>query len=100
LATETDIEDRISRLLWYGVAAAGALVLLGMLLYSISPPGSEAYSRGDTAILAGVALLLLTPTAMVAMLFLHYLRLRDLDFMLITLFILAMMILGYVFGAA
>ncbi len=98
MASETDIEDRISRLLWLGVAAAVALSLLGMAIYEVGGPSSHAY--GSWSVMAGIALLLLTPAARVAMMLLHYVRLGDRDFMLITLFVLAMMALGYVTGAA
>ena len=63
LATEAQIEDRISRLLWLGVFAASGLSLFGMMLYLMSPPFSAAYAMGNWAIMAGVALLLLTPAA-------------------------------------
>jgi uncharacterized membrane protein len=99
LASESQIEDRISRLLWYGVMASGALALCGMALYLANPAGSGAYSLGSAAIMAGVALLLVTPAARVAMLFFHYIRLKDYDFVLITLFVLLMMALGYLSGA-
>lgn len=98
MASEPGIEDRISRLLWYGVGAAGGLSLLGMVLYLLDPQGSQGYSLGSLAIMAGVALLLLTPAARVGMLLLHYARLRDYDFVLITVFVLAMMVLGYLSG--
>ncbi len=99
MASENEIEDRISRLLWLGVATAGGLCLLGMMLYAISQPSSQAYSLGGWSVMAGIAILLLTPAARVAMMLMHYVRLRDRDFILITLFVLAMMAFGYFFGA-
>ncbi len=99
MATEAQIEDQISRLLWLGVFAAGGLSLFGMMLFLMSPPFSAAYAMGDSAILGGVALLLLTPAARVVLLLFHYVRLRDYDFVLITVFVLAMMVLGYFMGA-
>ncbi len=98
MASDNGIEERIGRLLWYGVAASGALAIAGMTVYLAVPPSSPHYNLGDTMILAGVAVLLLTPAARVAMLFIHYVHLKDHDFVLITLIVLAMMVLGYASG--
>ena len=100
MATETEIEDEISRLLWRGVWASCALAALGMAIYVLGPQAGIRPSVGDLAVLAGVVVLLMTPAARVAMLLAHYVRARDHDFVLITLFVLFMMTLGYISGAA
>ena len=100
LASETEIEDRVGNLLRYGVMASCILTIAGMLLYAFTPKGDIIHFIGDQVVLAGVIVLLLTPAAMVAMLFGHYVVRKDYDFVAITLFVLAMMVLGYIFGAA
>ena len=99
MASETEIEDRIGSLLWHGVMASCLLTLIGMVLYASTPQEDMVHFIGDHAVLAGVIVLLLTPAARVAMLFGHYVHRKDYDFVFITLFVLVMMVVGYVYGA-
>ncbi len=93
------IEEVVGRLLWLGVAASGVLFVAGLAFWLLTPPGGSLQADGKALISIGVAVLLLTPVARVGLLLAHYLHLRDWDFVAITLFVLAMMTIGYFGGA-
>lgn len=97
--SENKMEEKIGRALWVGVASAGALLVFGLAYLAFGQQGVD-QQIGGFAIMAGIAVLLLTPAVRVLLMLLHYVRVRDLDYALISLFVLVMMALGYIFGAA
>jgi uncharacterized membrane protein len=96
----SEIEEDISRLLLYGVVSSCALMAAGLAISAFAPADSWAIGLARPAMFAGIILLLITPAARVLLLLRHFARLKDKDYILITLFVLAMMVLGYLAGAA
>lgn len=94
---EGTIEQAVGRLLWAGVVLSGLLFALGL---GLSLAGGPVAAGSAPVIMAGVAVLLLTPALRVLALLVHYVRIRDLDYILLTLFVLAMMAAGYLLGMA
>jgi len=110
-------EKWIAAMLWYGTLAASALVAIGLLLGAIgslnpvSPanPAGLAFQHAGVAetagshgsegwVKAGVAFFILLPVARVALMLAIFLYERDTLYLLITLFVLAMLATGFLIG--
>jgi uncharacterized membrane protein len=96
-AGDERLDRALAALLWYGTWVASALIALGMLVEGLHGATGSAAS-GHGIVKTGVALLIALPVARVLMLFVVFLRRRDLAYTLISALVLAIISAGVLIG--
>jgi len=100
-------EEWIASMLWYGTWAASALVAVGLALGALGSfgpfqhagtVGAAGSEMGESWVKAGVAFFILLPVARVVLMLAIFLYERDYLYLLITLFVLAMLAAGFLIG--
>ena len=90
------LASNVHSLLWNGMAAASAAIAFGAVLGAASTEGSSISLLGWQIAGVGIGIILAIPFARVALMLLHFARLRDWDYALMGAFILAVSLAGLV----
>ena len=101
------MDETIANILRFGVTAAAVLVIIGLVVYLKDAGGLRpAYATFHAAkfpkgwLEAGILMLILTPVARVVFSIYAFARLKDTTYVLITVIVLALLLVGWFTGRA